>query len=194
MTRIVAGRWGGRRLAVPARGTRPTSERVREAVMNTLTNRLDDWEGTRVLDLFAGSGALGFEALSRGAAWATFVDSERAAVRVLKDNAAALATQDWTIVARDAKSVVSRPNPDQPYRVVFADPPYDSSMVQLRDVLAGVAGNGWIRRDAILVVETARRGRGEPWPPELASEGFRDYGDTRIWYGLARAANSDPPA
>ncbi|HEX8866406.1 MAG TPA: RsmD family RNA methyltransferase, partial [Lentzea sp.] len=93
MTRIVAGSAGGRRLKVPPKGTRPTSERVREALFSSLESMVD-LDGMRVLDLYAGSGALGFEALSRGAAHATFVESDRRAAEVLKANAEELPFRD----------------------------------------------------------------------------------------------------
>ena len=122
MVRIVAGVAGGRRLVVPPRGTRPTSDRVREAVFSAVQARRD-LEGTRVLDLYAGSGALGLEALSRGAAQVRFVEFDRRAGAVLRRNIEALGLPGAEVTIADV-AVVVRGDPGQPYDVVLADPPY----------------------------------------------------------------------
>jgi len=191
MTRIIAGEWGGRKLRVPAQGTRPTSERVREAVLNALQHRFESWQDLRVLDLYAGSGALGFEALSRGAAWATFVDNSAAAVKAIRENQRTLNSDQLDVIARDVAVFTARQNPAPPYDLVFADPPYNVLPETLHHVLTGVAQNGWLAPNCLLVVETVRRYRGELWPQGVTAERASDYGDTRIWYGLAREAKSE---
>jgi 16S rRNA (guanine966-N2)-methyltransferase len=122
--RIIAGRWRGRKLAAPAGvTTRPTSDRAREALFSMLTSRIGSFEGLRVADLFAGSGALGLEALSRGAGHCVFVDNDRAAVEAIRANVAALGAEA-EILQRAAEHL----RPDAPVDLVFLDPPYRSGL------------------------------------------------------------------
>jgi 16S rRNA (guanine966-N2)-methyltransferase len=176
VTRIVAGTAGGRRLTVPPRGTRPTSERVREALFNALEAMLD-LDGRWVLDLYAGSGALGFEALSRGAAGVTFVESDRRAVEVLRRNAGALGLPGARVVAGTVEACVAG-GADRRYDVVLADPPYAVGNAELLDVLTSLVTNNWLAEDAVLVVERATRDGEPPWPPGIAPLRARRYGDT----------------
>ncbi|GAC69025.1 16S rRNA (guanine(966)-N(2))-methyltransferase RsmD [Gordonia soli] len=177
MTRIIAGRHGGRRLAVPDDGTRPTSDRVREAVFNILESRID-LDGARVLDLYAGSGALGIEALSRGAASAALVDARRRATAVIAKNLA-------TVGAQDVGSVVTRRVADhlagdaQIFDVVFVDPPYDLDGQVLAAELEVVAGR-WLGADGIVVVERSARTPAVAVPGDLAVLVEKVYGDTRV--------------
>lgn len=188
MTRIVAGVAGGRRLAVPPRGTRPTSDRVREAVFSALQARRD-LEGTRVLDLYAGSGALGLEALSRGAAWVRFVESDRRAGAVLRRNVETLGlggpggTAAQVSIATVA--AVLRTEPGQRYDVVFADPPYALEDDELARVLAALADGGWLAPGAVLVVERGADAAPPTWPDDVVALTQRRYGDTAVHYGLA---------
>ena len=168
--RIVAGEWGGRRLAVPrGRDTRPTSDRVREALFSIL----GDLAGAHVLDLFAGSGALGLEALSRGAARATLVERAPAALRVLRDNVADIgATAE--VVAADARAYlrVARAQGAQ-YDLVFLDPPYNAAAALGRELeLQPVLAAG-----ARVVAESDRR---SPLELGLPVTDERRYGDTLI--------------
>jgi 16S rRNA (guanine966-N2)-methyltransferase len=167
--RIIAGEWGGRRIKAPAgREVRPTTDRVREAWMSTLGGRLD---GLTVLDLFAGSGALGLEALSRGARHATFVEIARASLRSLEDNVRALGAQArCTVVKGDALKFVRRLGP-LAFDLALADPPYGEG--HAADLLARFAEVPFARA---LWVEHRT---GEPLPelPELAQ---RRYGDTTL--------------
>src|SRR5690606_32710194 len=135
MTRIVAGRAGGRRLRVPARGTRPTSERIRAALFNAL-EAAGEVAGARVLDLYAGSGALGLEALSRGAADAVFVESDRRAVEVLRANVRALGLGGS--VRHGTVRQVLEAAAAEPFDLVVADPPYGTPDVELRAVLTAL--------------------------------------------------------
>ncbi|WP_091449510.1 16S rRNA (guanine(966)-N(2))-methyltransferase RsmD [Actinokineospora iranica] len=178
MTRIVAGAAGGRRLAVPPKGTRPTSDRVREALFSAL-EAAAGLDGARVLDLYAGSGALGFEALSRGAVLATLVESDRAAVGVLRGNAAALGMAGADVRAAKVDKVLAT-TPDAPYDVVFADPPYALGDAELTAVLTALVGNGWTAPGTTVVVERGARS-GEPdWPAPLTPVRTRKYGETQL--------------
>jgi len=173
VTRVVAGVAGGRRLQVPpGRGTRPTAERVREALFSSL----GDLSGLRVLDLYAGTGAVGLEALSRGAAEAMLVERDARAVQVLRANAAALSLPGARIRAIGVERLLAEPPPDGPYDVVFLDPPY---ALALAPVLAQVSR--WVA--GRVVVERATRDGEPPWPRDIECERSRRYGDSTLWYG-----------
>ncbi|MGH3852560.1 MAG: 16S rRNA (guanine(966)-N(2))-methyltransferase RsmD [Pseudonocardiaceae bacterium] len=184
MVRIVAGAAGGRRLAVPPRGTRPTSERVREAVFSALQARRD-LEGARVLDLYAGSGALGLEALSRGAAHVRFVESDRRAVAVLRRNVEALGLGGAALVSTAEVLAVLREDPGMPYDVVLADPPYALDDAALCGVLSALAGAGWLAPAALLVLERPVSAPAPTWPVGVSALTHRRYGDTVVYYGSA---------
>lgn len=180
MTRIVSGRWGGRRLAVPRSGVRPTSDRVREAVFNWLDHRVD-WVDARILDIYAGSGALGLEALSRGAGQLVVVERDRGALGAIRRNVSGLGAEaDVDIRAGAARSVAGR-DPTT-CDVVFADPPYDVAATELGDVLGLFGTNGWFAPEAVLIVETAAR-TAAPWPDQVHALERREYGDSAVWYG-----------
>lgn len=175
MTRIIAGRSGGRRIAVPPRGTRPTSDRVREALFSALEAD-PGLSGAVVLDLCAGSGALGLEALSRGAAAATFVESDRRAAAVLRRNVADLGLPGATVLVGAAAAVLA--GPGTPHDLVLADPPYDVPDAEVVGWLAAAAANGWFACDVVVVVERAARSGEFPWPRPLRGTRDRRYGDT----------------
>jgi 16S rRNA (guanine966-N2)-methyltransferase len=182
VTRIVAGAARGRRLTVPrGDGTRPTSDRVREALFSSLESALGSLAGLRVLDLYAGSGALGLEALSRGAAHATLVEADPAAVRAIRANIAAVGTDRAEVVAARVERVVSTP-PAEPFDLVLADPPYGLPGHGLTAVLTSLA-DGWLTPGALVVVERPIRGDSVDWPPGLVGERHRRYGETVLWYG-----------
>ena len=172
--RIVAGRHKGRRLkAPPGSGTRPTADRVREAVFSTL----GPVEGLRVLDLYAGSGALGIEALSRGAAGATFVESGRPALEAIRANLAAIGEGEAEVVASDVLAWLRSGPGEHRYDLVFCDPPYDEAARiarPLSDLLPRVA-----RSQALIVTESAKR---NPLALTLPLVDERSYGDTRIGF------------
>lgn len=179
--RIVAGSLGGRVLHAPAgAATRPTSEKVRQAIFNILP----DPEGAQVLDVFAGSGALGIEALSRGAAHATFFEHAKPALAALRRNLDELgATAHATVVTGDAVSLAARHAPPAPYRLVFVDPPYRSDLA-VRAVLALSPAN--LSPDAVIVIEHDKR---NPPPDELGSllrTDQRRYGDTLVSFYRVR--------
>jgi 16S rRNA (guanine966-N2)-methyltransferase len=174
VTRVVAGTAGGRRLQVPSgRRTRPTSDRAREGLFSSL----GELEGTRFLDLFAGSGAVGLEALSRGATLATLVESDAAAVRVLRVNAAALGLPGVDVrPIKVEQFLAARTDADPGYDVVFLDPPY---ALDVDPVLARL--EPWV--EDWVVVERATRDRPPTWPAGVTGGKARRYGDTTLWYG-----------
>ncbi len=176
MTRIVAGTARGRRLSVPPKGTRPTSDRVREALFSAL-DADPGLTGTAVLDLCAGSGALGLEALSRGAEHALLVESDRRAAAVLRRNVADLGLPGAVVRAAPAATVLGAPA-DRAYDVVLVDPPYDLPAAEVAGWLAAAGRNGWLAGDAVVVVERAARAGAFPWPEPLHPVRERRYGDT----------------
>jgi 16S rRNA (guanine966-N2)-methyltransferase len=178
LTRIVSGRWGGRRLVTPKGDTtRPTSERVRAAVGNAL-EAAGLLGGARVLDLFAGSGALALELLSRGAAEADLVESDRAALTALRGNVAALAAPA-RVVAADVRSFVAGPHP-APWQIVVADPPYELDNTVLAGILDTLIAAGGLAPGGEVVLERAVRSGGFDWPEPLAGGRAKRYGDTEV--------------
>lgn len=178
MTRIVAGSAGGRRLAVPARGTRPTTDRVREALFNVLGARLD-LDGLAVVDLYAGSGALGLEALSRGAASVVFIDNDRRAVEVITRNIGAVGLPGAT-VRRQAVTEALAARPAEPADLILADPPYDLGAAEVEAVLAALDRNGWTAPGTVAVVERPASSAPLTWPPGWTVWPHRRYGDSRL--------------
>jgi 16S rRNA (guanine(966)-N(2))-methyltransferase RsmD len=183
MTRIVAGTLGGRRLSAPPGGsTRPTSDRVREALFNALEAQVD-LDGARFADLYAGSGAIGFEALSRGAAHVLLVESDARAARVIRENAATLrAGPSIRLVTAKVSAALATPPEGGPYDVVFADPPYAAADREVEAMLAALA-DGWLAPDAVVVVERATRSGPPPEVDGVTPERSRRYGETTLWYG-----------
>lgn len=183
MTRIVAGAAGGRRLAVPPGDrTRPTSDRTREALFGTLAGLLD-LDGARVLDLYAGSGAVGLEAVSRGAGAALLVDADARAAATARANAAALGLADRVTVRRDRVERVLLVTPPRPYELVFADPPYVLADADLDAVLGALSRQDWLAPGAVLVLERSSRGAGPGWPDGVEEIKARRYGEGTLWYG-----------
>ena len=186
MTRIIAGAAGGRRLETPKGDTtRPTSDRVREALFSVLEAR-GAVRGAVVLDLFCGSGALGLEAASRGAADVVLVDSSRQAAEAARANVAALGMPRVSVVLANAlRHVEGRPS--RPVDLAFLDPPYAMGEDDLGKVLTGLA-NGWLADDALVVVERSSRSPEPRWPAGLVRSAVRRYGETSLWLaGVAKA-------
>lgn len=177
MTRIIAGRLGGRRLRVPGEGTRPTSDRVRESVFNMLAARCDV-DGLWVLDLYAGSGALGLEAISRGAAGATFVDSGRRAAATIGANIKACGVSSVTTVHTRPVSAYLAGEPERRFGLVFSDPPYDLGADRVTDDLSRLTTR--LADDALVVLERSARSGGEVWPADYEVVVGKSYGDTRV--------------
>ncbi|ADH65658.1 MULTISPECIES: 16S rRNA (guanine(966)-N(2))-methyltransferase RsmD [Nocardiopsis] len=183
MTRIIAGTAGGRRISVPeGRNTRPTSDRAREALFSSVQSDLGSLDGARVMDLYAGSGAIGLEALSRGAAHALLVEADRRAAQVLRDNIQTLGLPGARLVADRVERVVGADNTGDPYDVVVADPPYAVTDAEVAGVLADLVGRGWLAEDAVVVVERSKRGAEPSWPEGLERDRSRGYGEAVLWY------------
>lgn len=180
MTRIIAGTARGRRLEVPAgQATRPTSDRVREALFSRLGHE-GLLAGARVLDLYAGSGALGLEAASRGAAHVLLVDSARAAVASARRNVAAVAADGVDVRQAAVAEVLAIPS-SEPFDLVFADPPYSLEDDELTAALTLLVDNDWLVPDAVVVVERSTRTPEPVWPRGLVRFEERRYGETRLW-------------
>lgn len=176
MTRIIAGAARGRRLSVPEAGTRPTTDRVREAMFNILAARID-FDGAVVLDLFAGSGALGLEALSRGAASVVLVESDAKAAKVIDSNVRASGLAGATVTRRRAADHLR--SWGHAADIVFADPPYDLPEEQLSEILRLLIG-GPVVDGGMVVLERAARSEDTTWPAEFGEVRIRRYGETRI--------------
>lgn len=187
--RIVAGRAGGRVLTVPGKGTRPTSDRVREALFARLEH-LDALDGARVLDLFAGSGALGLEAVSRGAAEAVLVEASAAAAAVCRRNVAAVGLPEVTVVAERVLPYLRRSAGSGHVDLVLVDPPYDLTEEALADVLAALAPR--LSAAAVLVVERSARSPEPTWPDGTVRFDSRRYGETTVWFAEPAAAEPAP--
>jgi 16S rRNA (guanine966-N2)-methyltransferase len=188
MTRIIAGVHGGRRLAAPAGSqTRPTSDRVREAFFSALET-MTDLSDARFADLFAGSGAVGLEALSRGASHALLVESDGRAARTIRDNIVTLRVGTAArLVAGKVSQALAGPPDGGPYDVVFADPPYSVDDRELTEMQQTLLTGGWLAPDAVVVIERATRTtpRGTPlsWVDGITADRSRRYGETTLWYG-----------
>jgi 16S rRNA (guanine966-N2)-methyltransferase len=173
-TRIIAGTHGGRKLLTPpGTGTRPTAERAREAMFSSLQSLLDV-EGASVLDLYAGSGALGLEALSRGAASATLVENDVLAVAAIRGNVAALGLEA-TVVDLDVDRFLAGA-PDA-YDVIVLDPPYELDVDPVLEALVP-----WLAPDGVVVAERRTRGARPTVPAGLREERSRRYGEATLWY------------
>lgn len=184
MTRIISGRLRGLSIAVPPAGTRPTTDRVREALFSSIDSRLD-LDGAAVLDLFAGSGALGLEAISRGADTAWFVEENPRAVACLKKNTAGLSSSSPSIRATVRRAAlpgaVGGPCPVAGgFHLVLADPPYDRSGALDEPVLRALREGGWLAEDALVVWERSTRDPAVRWPDGYAVEFGRTYGETAV--------------
>ena len=183
VTRIVGGRWSGRQLLVPhGSHTRPTGEKVRAALGNALTSG-GALAGASVLDLFSGSGALGLELLSRGAAAVVLVDNDRAALAALRANVTALGATEAQIVPGPAAAYPTHPGPR--FDVVVADPPYDLANDELATVLAGLVAHARLAPGADIVLERSRRTADLAWPEPLVARRTKRYGDTVLLFGRA---------
>ena len=183
--RVVGGRLGGRRLrAVPGRETRPTSDRVKEALFGVLAERV---EGARVLDLFAGTGALAIEALSRGAGSAVLIEQAAPAVAVIRANLDTLDLHAVATLRRTRAETYLRTQRDGPFDLVLLDPPYAAPVGLVAGLLGRLARTA-LAPGAVVVVEAAARAEAPPWPPGLEPEPPRRYGDTALhlatWHPL----------
>ncbi|GAA4223499.1 16S rRNA (guanine(966)-N(2))-methyltransferase RsmD [Streptosporangium album] len=168
----------------PGRGTRPTSDRAREGIFSTVGSLLGSLDGARVLDLYAGSGAVGLEALSRGAVHALLVESDAKAARTIRANIEALGLPGARLVADRVERVLGR-DAAEPYDLVFADPPYAVTDEAVDAMLGQLRDHGWLAQDALVAVERESRGNDLIWPMGYGGERVRRYGEASVWYGRA---------
>jgi len=202
VARVIAGEAGGRRLAVPdGRATRPTSDRAREGLFATVASIVGPLTGTRVLDLYAGSGAVGLEALSRGAEHVLLVESGARATAVIRQNIEAIGLPGATLMADRVERVLARGPEQTPapggaqdvrerpgsgrYDVAFADPPYAMADAEISRVLSLLTDEGWLAPEALVIVERATRSGPVRWPDGFVPDRARKYGEATFWYGLA---------
>ena len=185
--RIIAGQWRGRPIeAPPGQSTRPTADRLRETLFNMLASRLGSLDGLRVADLFAGSGALGLEALSRGAAHATFVETDSKAADVIARNAARLSASDRAHLIRGSALALPR---SEPFDLILADPPYAADAGTA--VAEAVAKAEWLAPGGWMSIETSRSDQVEGG--DFVVESVRDVGRARITL-LRRPSIPSPPS
>ncbi|MFG2136242.1 16S rRNA (guanine(966)-N(2))-methyltransferase RsmD [Streptomyces sp. NPDC048650] len=193
MTRVIAGTAGGRRLAVPpGNGTRPTSDRAREGLFSTWESLDGPLAGARVLDLYGGSGAVGLEALSRGAAHVLLVEADTRAARTIRENIQAIGLPGAELRAGKAEQTAATPAPGEPYDIVFLDPPYAATEAELREILLTLRGQGWLAEEALVTVERSTRSGTFPWPDGFAAIRSRRYGEATLWYGRAASTSAEP--
>ena len=177
--RIIAGRFKGRSLRSPASGNiRPTSDRLRESLFNVLMHAYSDpVDGARILDLFAGTGALGLEALSRGAKFACFVEDAAEARGLIKENIETLGVAGQSKVFRRDATRMGSVHPNEPFSLIFCDPPYGKNLAP--EALSSTLAGGWVTNNALFVVEE-RADVSVELPAGLVMLEQRNYGDTQI--------------
>jgi len=191
MTRVIAGEAGGRRLAVPGGlSTRPTSDRAREGLFASVLSELGSLAGKRVLDLYAGSGAVGLEALSRGADHVLLVESDARAVAVIKENIQSVGMAGAQVRADKVERLLARPPDGGRYDFVFADPPYAMAKPGITTML-GLLARGWLAPGGLVAVERATRSGELEWPDGLGMSKSRKYGEATFWYGHPTSAGNN---
>ena len=183
MTRIIGGKASSLRIQTPGSKTRPTSDRVREAWFSALAAR-SALSGAKVLDGFAGSGALGLEAASRGADSVVFVEKSAAAARVITTNIEALSLALGPepllrVVTSPLGSFLGKP-PQQPYDLVFLDPPYELSTTEVNALLEAVVSH--TAKDGLIMIERSSRSEAPTWPAGVESETPKKYGETTLYF------------
>src|SRR5690349_14124738 len=182
MTRIIGGTAGGRRIATPrGASTRPTSDRVREALFSAVESWCGSLSGLRFLDLYAGSGAVGLEAWSRGAGVVTLVENDRRTASMITANARELGFNRADIVAAPVSGTLAR-TPSAPYDVVFLDPPYAHPEDDVVSDLTALRDHEWLVPGAMVVVERGSRGDEPHWPDGFVDRREKKYGETVLWY------------
>lgn len=183
MTRIISGTAGGRSLrTLDGAGTRPTTDRVREALFSRLEHR-GLLHGSHVLDLYAGSGALGLEAASRGAAQVLLVESNRRAAAVIRHNVQTVGRPGVRLLLDTVvRALRAGPPSGRRMDLVLIDPPYDLSEEALATDLATLVAHDWLAPDAFVVVERSSRSPQPTWPEGLELSGEKRYGETTIWF------------
>lgn len=194
MTRIIAGSRGGHRLATPKGDlTRPTSERVREALFSALASWLghdgaadDALAGISFVDLYAGSGAIGLEAMSRGASPVLLVEHDRATAELIRRNAASLSLPAQVRTA--SVDTLARTAAPHSFDIIWLDPPYAVESAALDEIIAALVGNGWLAADGLVVLERDRRSAPPVWGAGFTDSWLRRYGETTLYYATNGAS------
>ena len=182
MTRIIGGVAGGRRINTPrGAATRPTSDRVREALFSAIEAWCGSLHGLRFLDLYAGSGAVGLEAWSRGAGVVTLVESDRRTATLIAENARSIGFARADVLGAPVAGTLARP-PAAPYDVVFMDPPYPLDDAAVAADLRLLCAHDWLVPGAMVVVERSSRSPEPAWPDGIAGTRGKRYGETTLWY------------
>jgi 16S rRNA (guanine966-N2)-methyltransferase len=182
VTRIIGGSAGGRTLRTPpGDATRPTTDRVREALFSMIESRVGSLHEVAFLDLYAGSGAVGLEAASRGASPVTLVEHDRRTAGLIRRNAAEVGLEVHVVATSVARFVQADP-PERAVDVAFLDPPYPLASTAVAADLVALS-HGWLAPEALVVVERSARDRTWAWPPGYAEEGRRTYGETALLLG-----------
>ena len=191
MTRIIGGAAGGRRLSTP-RGvqTRPTSDRVREALFSAVESWCGSLRGLRFLDLYAGSGAIGLEAWSRGAGVVTMVEHDSRTAALISENARTIGFARANVMAAPVAATLRRP-PSAPYDIAFLDPPYTLPDDALAADLRALTDEAWLVPGALVVVERSGRSPEPLWPEGIMAGREKRYGETVLWYGHAAPESPD---
>jgi 16S rRNA (guanine966-N2)-methyltransferase len=185
VTRIIGGQAGGRRIQTPrGAATRPTSDRVREALFSAIESWCGSLHGLRFLDLYAGSGAVGLEGWSRGAGVVTLVEHDRRTASLIADNARAIGFARPHVIVGSVSATLRKP-PSAPYDVAFLDPPYPLAEDGLADDLRGLVEQGWLVPGALVVVERSSRSPEPTWPEGFVDTRTKRYGETTLWYAEA---------
>ena len=191
MTRIIGGAAGGRRISTPrGAATRPTSDRVREALFSAVESWCGSLQGLRFLDLYAGSGAIGLEAWSRGAGVVTMIEQDRRTAALITANAKDLGFARADVRVGAVAGALHTP-PRAPYDIAFLDPPYPLAATAVDADLAALAGNAWLVPGALVVVERSSRSAAPTWPEGVEAIRSRRYGETVLWYGHAANSTED---
>ncbi len=188
--RIIGGSASGRRIKTPSgNATRPTSDRVREALFSSLEAALGSVAGLRFLDLYAGSGAVGLEASSRGAGVVTCVEQDRRTAALIRDNAHTLGLRVVEVTTAPVRRTLLSV-PRAPYDVVFLDPPYPLPNDEVVTDLAALVAQNWLSHAAVVVAERSGRGPALVWPNGLVGDREKKYGETLLWYGRAATGSA----
>jgi 16S rRNA (guanine966-N2)-methyltransferase len=186
VTRIIAGAARGRRLVVPTgRATRPTSDRAREGLFSTVEALMGTLSGAAVMDLYAGSGAVGLEAASRGAERVLLAESDPRALRAIRANSASLGSTGVEVHSGPVERLVAGNPAAGPYGLAFLDPPYDVDGRTVSSVLDALLRHGWLGPRAVVVIERATRDAEWVWPAGFTALQARRYGEATLWYGRA---------
>jgi 16S rRNA (guanine966-N2)-methyltransferase len=184
VTRIIAGAARGRRLRTPpGSATRPTADRVREALFSALDARVGSLQARRFLDVYAGSGAIGLEARSRGASAVTLIEANRGTAALIRQNVRDLGMESVTVLTGKAERIGAEAPAGQRFDVAFFDPPYSLATNRVGQVVADMLAAGWFSPAAVLVVERPLRAGDWEWPAGTEGTQSRRYGETVLWYG-----------